>query len=156
GLAAATAKALAAAQQAVSDLRWRHRTGLGAPASTIVMLVSNGDELAIGWVGDSRAYWLGGEPAVLTEDNSWANRAVTKVGTAPPTPDPHAPTITRWLGADAPDGPDQIVSFVAPGPGWIVACSDGLWNHAPDAGDLAGPVRPPGSASAAAVARSLT
>jgi serine/threonine protein phosphatase PrpC len=51
-----------------------------------------------------------------------------------------AHTITRWLGADSEAKPwsDSSVQTITPvGPGWLLLCSDGLWNYLPEAADIA-------------------
>ncbi|MGI8592792.1 MAG: PP2C family protein-serine/threonine phosphatase [Solirubrobacteraceae bacterium] len=99
---------------------------LAAPSCTLVSALVREDELVIGWLGDSRAYWIA--PSVarqLTVDDSWASEQVVTV----------APTAS----------------------GRLVLCTDGLWNYAPGAADLAELLDDlPAAASAAAVARSLT
>lgn len=65
---------------------------------------------------------------------------------------PGAHAITRWLGVDNGTGagdaglgsPDSVAPHIADlavdvttdGPGWLLVCSDGLWNYCSDAGDL--------------------
>ncbi len=53
---------------------------------------------------------------------------------------PQAHAITRWLGSDAPDHTPRTVSLDLDGPGWLLVCSDGLWNYCSEAQDLAGVV----------------
>ena len=92
----------------------------GLAATTIVAAVLRAGFIDIAWLGDSRAYWIppAGPAQQLTEDHT-------------ESPDSHV--ITKWLGVDAPE--DQIPSttrFKIPGPGWLLLCSDGLWNYLPD------------------------
>ena len=45
--------------------------------------------------------------------------------------DPTSHTITRWLGADSIDADQRArVAATSTPPGWLVVCSDGLWNYA--------------------------
>jgi serine/threonine protein phosphatase PrpC len=44
--------------------------------------------------------------------------------------DPAFHTITRWLGADSVDHVAELTSVSIDGPGWLLVCSDGLWNYA--------------------------
>lgn len=44
--------------------------------------------------------------------------------------DPTFHTITRWLGADSVDATPDIASHQLTEPGWLLLCSDGLWNYA--------------------------
>ncbi|MGN9781717.1 PP2C family serine/threonine-protein phosphatase [Nonomuraea sp. ZG12] len=82
-----------------------------APACTYVAAVAEPGRVTLCWAGDSRAYWLpGGTP--LTEDD------------AVPTGE-----ITAWLGADYADAVPRVRTFVPPGPGSLLICSDGLWRY---------------------------
>lgn len=140
---AASAKALVNAADAANDAVIANTTPrAGNPAScTFVAAVVDGPVLVVGWVGDSRAYWLpdGGGPMLLTTDDSFAadqiaagaDRAVAENG-------PHAHAITRWLGSDAPDHTPRTVTVDLAEPGWVLVCSDGLWNYCSAPEDLAG------------------
>ena len=44
---------------------------------------------------------------------------------------------TRWLGSDAPDHTPRTVSLDLDAPGWVLVCSDGLWNYCSAPADLA-------------------
>jgi serine/threonine protein phosphatase PrpC len=49
-----------------------------------------------------------------------------------------AHTITRWLGRDAdPAWTPRLSQFRPDGPGRLVLCSDGLWNYAETAAEVA-------------------
>ena len=48
-----------------------------------------------------------------------------------------AHAITRWLGVDAPDHTPRVTSVVIDAPGWLLVCSDGLWNYCSPAEDVA-------------------
>src|SRR5262249_20231445 len=114
-----------------------------APACTIVAAVWDGERVTVGWAGDSRAYWIG--PAgsrQLTVDHSWAQEQVDAelLDRATAQSDPRAHAITRWMGADAGAG-GRVAVPRPPGPGSIVLCSDGLWNYAGDADQVAALVR---------------
>ncbi|GAB2912446.1 hypothetical protein GCM10027047_08290 [Rhodococcus aerolatus] len=119
------------------------------PACTVVTAAlrpgPGGVEVVVGSVGDSRAYWLDdrGGSRVLTEDDSWAAEVV-RAGLADAETamaDRRAHSITRWVGADTADDPamvgPRIARLVAPGPGLLLVCTDGLWNYLPGAADLA-------------------
>jgi serine/threonine protein phosphatase PrpC len=59
----------------------------------------------------------------------------------------------RWLGADAPDHKPTTATMTLAAPGWLLLCSDGLWNYcseAQDLADLVALVASAGSASPAA------
>ncbi|MFF5296413.1 PP2C family serine/threonine-protein phosphatase [Paractinoplanes globisporus] len=105
------------------------------PACTIVAAAVRGAEINIGWVGDSRAYWLppDGPAEQLTEDDSWATHAIA-MGADPEAAmrDPKAHAITAWLGADAAPVQPRTGAFTVVGAGHLVLCSDGLWNYLTD------------------------
>jgi serine/threonine protein phosphatase PrpC len=114
-----------------------------APSSTIVAAVVADQQLTIGWVGDSRAYWCGRDDAqLLTRDHSWAVEAVAagQLGQRPLPTDPMAHALTRWLGSGATDEP-TVINLSVPSDGTLVVCSDGLWNYLPEAEQIAALVR---------------
>jgi serine/threonine protein phosphatase PrpC len=134
-----TRDAIAAAEAAVAKVSWTPTDDLPAPASTIVTAVCRPARVSLGWVGDSRAYWLGlSSSQRLTVDDSWAEEQVDAgaMTEAEAEADPRAHSITRWLGADAPPGDPQLTTFTPNESGRLVVCSDGLWNYAPSATDL--------------------
>lgn len=120
------------------------RRAVSNPACTIVAATVRGEFVDVGWVGDSRAYWLPAEgPAEqLTEDDSWATHAIA-LGADPEMAlrDPKAHAITAWLGADAGPVRPRTAGFTVTAAGHLVLCSDGLWNYLPDAGRFADAVR---------------
>jgi serine/threonine protein phosphatase PrpC len=117
-----------------------------APACTIVGAVAAGGLLVVGWVGDSRAYWVPddrtGPPARLTEDDSWAAQMVSAglMNEAEAYADERAHAITGWLGADAYELEPHTASFKPDRSGVVVVCTDGLWNYAEGADDMASAV----------------
>lgn len=114
-----------------------------APACTYVSALVLDEILVIGWIGDSRAYWLvpddPEESVVLTTDDSWAAEAVAigLLDAEAAYADPRAHAITRWVAADGPPGPAHVVAHAADRSGIVLICSDGLWNHVPVPADLA-------------------
>lgn len=115
-----------------------------APACTIVCAVVTDKLLTVGWVGDSRAYWVpedrvGSLPARLTEDDSWAAQMVAAglLEEAEAYADARAHAITGWLGADASALDPHTAAFEPDRPGVVVVCTDGLWNYAESAEDMA-------------------
>ena len=137
---AATARALDAAAQAANDAVVLH-TAAGSPnpaSCTFVAGVVQDSLLVVGWVGDSRAYWLPdtGDQLLLTTDDSYAAEQIASgVSRADAESGPQAHAITRWLGSDTPDHTPQTTSHDLTAPGWVLVCSDGLWNYCsePDA-----------------------
>ncbi len=87
-------------------------------------------------IGDSRAYWLpdGAEDAggvQLTTDDSMAQLLIAGGATrAEAEAAPQAHAITKWLGRDSPDIVPVVGSLAVDQPGWLLVCSDGLWNYA--------------------------
>ncbi|TCO34915.1 serine/threonine protein phosphatase PrpC [Rathayibacter tanaceti] len=130
----ATARASGAIDAAVPEKR------ANPPSCTFTAAVLDGALLVTGNVGDSRSYWIPdtGVPRLLTVDDSWAQEQIA-AGVprqqAETAPDAHA--ITRWLGADAHDEEPRVSAELLDEPGWVLACSDGLWNYASAAEDLA-------------------
>jgi serine/threonine protein phosphatase PrpC len=95
--------------------------------------------IVAGWVGDSRAYWLPDEgPAEqLSVDNSWATEQIASgVPRESAEADSRAHAITKWLGADSPDVDASTSTTTATTPGWLLVCSDGLWNYCSTADEL--------------------
>ncbi|MCF1650250.1 PP2C family serine/threonine-protein phosphatase [Streptomyces indiaensis] len=114
-----------------------------APACTIVGAVVTSGLLIVGWVGDSRAYWVpvdrSAPPARLTEDDSWAAQMVAAglMNEAEAYADERAHAITGWLGADAYELEPHTAAFKPDRPGVVVVCTDGLWNYAEAAEEMA-------------------
>jgi serine/threonine protein phosphatase PrpC len=156
----ATLAAVAAAAEAVTALAGPD----GAPACTYISGIVDGERITVGWVGDSRAYWLtteGTDPdgtertestertdgtdgaraasAVLTMDDSLANWLVARgrMSEAEAKVSRKAHVLTGWLGADADELDAHVACFSPDGPGTVLICSDGLWNYLPAAEDLA-------------------
>ena len=112
---------------------------LTSPACTFVTAVVDHGVVTVGWVGDSRAYWFpdGGAPEALSIDHSVASddiargvsRAVAETGNL-------AHAITRWLGNDTPTAVPQCLTTTVNAAGWLLLCSDGLWNYCSAAPDL--------------------
>ncbi|MGW2206244.1 PP2C family serine/threonine-protein phosphatase [Streptomyces sp. NPDC001774] len=145
-------EAIVAASEAVNSLaeepgqggmehdQHRHQN---APACTIVGAVVADGLLIVGWVGDSRAYWVPDDrtspPARLTQDDSWAAQMVATglMNEAEAYADARAHAITGWLGADAYELEPHTAAFKPDRPGVVVVCTDGLWNYAEAADEMA-------------------
>ncbi len=111
-----------------------------AASCTFVAAVVELDLLVVGSVGDSRAYWLpdAGTAIALTLDDSFAQEQIASgVPRADAESGPQSHAITRWLGVDAPDHTPTTASMKLVEPGWLLVCSDGLWNYCSAAQDLA-------------------
>jgi PPM family protein phosphatase len=127
---------VSAALQAVAKIPIDPTSEIDPSSTTIVTAIVHDRIATIGWLGDSRAYWLSTAKSVqLTQDDSWLRDAIES-GTY--TPDeaeasPYAHAIVRWLGADtADDGKPNLTTFPIPSQGYLLLCTDGLWNYAPD------------------------
>lgn len=114
------------------------------PSCTFVAALAETDgdstRVTVGWLGDSRAYWLDDDGArLLTRDHIWSaeQRMLGQLSDDEIDADPRAHSITRWLGADAIDVTPEVVEITADGAGMLLVCSDGLWNYAPDPAELA-------------------
>lgn len=103
------------------------------PSCTFVAAVLHRDRVTVGWCGDSRAYWLPdeGDATQLMVDHSLGTALLASgVSQAEAERDPAFHTITSWLGADSVDATPEITSHQLHSPGWLLVCSDGLWNYA--------------------------
>ena len=111
------------------------------PSCTFAAAVVEDGVIVAGNVGDSRVYWLpdadAEAAAQLGRDDSFAQeemaggvpRVVAESG-------PHAHSITRWLGQDSPDDLTPHLTTLTPTSGWLMVCSDGLWNYCSEPEDL--------------------
>ncbi|MFE0386219.1 PP2C family serine/threonine-protein phosphatase [Streptomyces bungoensis] len=150
-------EAIVAASQAVNALAdepdpAQEHGHQNAPACTIVGAIVTSGLLVVGWVGDSRAYWVPADrsalPARLTEDDSWAAQMVAAglMSEAEAYADERAHAITGWLGADAYELEPHTASFKPDRPGAVVVCTDGLWNYAETAEEMSEVVPPDAAA----------
>jgi serine/threonine protein phosphatase PrpC len=144
------AAAVEAASRAVAQVTLPDH-GSSPPSCTFVAAVVDRGRVVTGVVGDSRAYWLpdAGEARVLTVDDSWA---AVQIAAGVPRDQaesgPQAHALTRWLGVDGPDHAPRVTTMLVQEPGWLVLCSDGLWNYCSPAGDLAALVQRTAAAAA--------
>ncbi|HEY0452096.1 protein phosphatase 2C domain-containing protein [Actinophytocola sp.] len=105
-----------------------------APSCTFVSAVVTPTEVTVGWVGDSRIYWLaaaGSRP--LTIDDTVATELVAEGMSEEEAMSVHqAHALSKWIGADAGDIEPRTLTFTPDGPGLVLLCSDGLWNYLPE------------------------
>ncbi len=128
-LAPVLAKAFVQANEAVMR-------GIPASAasgsSTLIVGVCGPHAVTVASVGDSRAYWVAdeGTPERLSVDDSlvqeWTAMGL-EAEAAAQNVNVHA--ITRWLGPDTPDVTPRVLGLQPSAPGWLLVCSDGLWNY---------------------------
>lgn len=102
-------------------------------ACTLIAAQIDGADIALGNAGDSRAYWLGddGSCLLLSTDDSMA-QAHIQMGMSRDDAESgqHAHAITKWLGRRASDVTPTVTVHRATADGWLLLCSDGLWNYA--------------------------
>jgi serine/threonine protein phosphatase PrpC len=110
----------------------------------LVSAVPTPDGITVGWVGDSRAYWLPdgeGEARQLSVDDSLRNALAAKgVSGKAIEENPQAASLVRWLGSDATDTDPHLCTIVPEAPGRLLVCSDGLFRYRPVLADLAATV----------------
>lgn len=136
--AATLVQAAAQANQAVIDHTSPESTN--AASATFVAAIVTAEHIDYANLGDSRAYWVGdaGEPLLLTLDDSVAQlRIAMGVSREEAENSAQAHAITKWLGRDSEDIVPRTGTLDVAGPGWLVVCSDGLWNYASEPADIA-------------------
>ena len=144
GLVASTlAKATDAASAAV--LAATAEGSLSPASCTLVAGVLDGALLVVGWVGDSRAYWLPDEGRRERADGrrllrGRPDRRTGCRGTRPRTARTRTPSPagSAWTPPTTRRGRPRSSCH---GPGWVLVCSDGLWNYCSEAADLGALVR---------------
>jgi serine/threonine protein phosphatase PrpC len=151
--------AVAEALTSVCAIPYTKGTENDPPSTTIVAAVVQDGRATIGWLGDSRAYWISPQGSrQLTQDDSWLNDVVSsgEMTEAEARQSNKAHAITRWLGADAiADSEPSLVNFDIPASGHLLLCSDGLWNYAPETAQIAELVKLTSQGDAVSVSRSL-
>ena len=74
------------------------------------------------------------QPLELSLDDSVAQvRIAMGVSREEAENGPQAHAITKWLGRDSPDFSPRPASLTMAAPGWLLVCSDGLWNYVSEA-----------------------
>ncbi len=102
-------------------------------ACTLVAAIVEPHQIVIGNVGDSRAYWLGDDAScrLLTTDDSMAQARIMLGMSRTDAEQSHqAHSITKWLGRDSSNVTPSVTSLEPSGDGWLLLCTDGLWNYA--------------------------
>jgi len=160
---AAMVAAIQEAHGRVCAQPFRHDRRMDPPSATIVAALLVGGRATIGWLGDSRAYWVADDEAeLLTHDHSWLNEVVERgeLSLDEAATSPYAHAITRCLGAvhvqrrTSAVEPSVIHVELPPG-ARLVLCSDGFWNYVPEPHQVAQLVRKQRATTALALAREL-
>lgn len=124
-------EAAATANRAVVDTTDLASTN--AASATFAGAVIDGSQVFVANLGDSRVYWLPdtGEGRQLTVDDSVAqDRIEAGISREQAENGIGAHAITKWLGRDAPDLEPRVAMLPLDGDGWLLVCSDGIWNYA--------------------------
>lgn len=102
-------------------------------ACTLILALMDLGTITVGNVGDSRAYWLGddGSARLLSTDDSMAQaRIMLGMPREEAEQSAQAHSITKWLGRDASNVTPTLLTHQPLTNGWLLLCSDGLWNYA--------------------------
>jgi PPM family protein phosphatase len=128
-LAAAVAEA-----RDVLEVAARTASGFDTMATTLVAVLTDGQEVGLAHVGDSRAYLLGsGGLRRLTRDHTWVQELVDAGSITPEQArtHPRRSVVTRALDGHQRARPD--LSTVDTGPGdRLLVCSDGVSDYLDD------------------------
>ena len=128
------------------------------PSATLVAAVLEDGVVHFCGLGDSRVYLLPdtGDGQILTVDDSMAQLMIAG-GTprAEAEASKQAHSITKWLGKDSTEIVPRVGQVEVTGPGWLLACTDGLWNYASEPGALREQIVAAGSADPLVIARHL-
>ncbi|MGB7961677.1 MAG: PP2C family serine/threonine-protein phosphatase [Propionicimonas sp.] len=128
--AAALVAAAAGANRAV--IATTLTDSVNAASATFAAAVVHGDTVHLASLGDSRIYWISATSQLaLTVDDSMAQAFIEQGmprDEAESMPTAHA--ITKWLGRDSDDVAPRTSCHRITDDGWLLVCSDGLWNYA--------------------------
>ncbi len=129
--------AIRGAHDAVCALPFDRQAALDPPATTIVAAWLHADGTTLGWLGDSRAYLLAaGRGRQLTRDYSWMAMVLERgeMAEAEARADARAHALVKCLGTTdfsrARHCPEPGIATIDGVDGWLLVCSDGLWNYA--------------------------
>ncbi|SDL75081.1 PP2C family protein-serine/threonine phosphatase [Tessaracoccus oleiagri] len=109
------------------------RVGDEPAACTLIAAQVSPESVSIANVGDSRAYWVGddGSCRLLSTDDSMAQaRIMLGMSRDDAEQSSHAHAITKWLGRSATNVTPSVTTFQPATDGWLLLCTDGLWNYA--------------------------
>lgn len=148
--------AIADAQITVSAISYPKN--VDPPSTTAIAALVEANIATIGWLGDSRAYWVPApeqpDPAQqLSHDHAWNQQSNLDQPASTEAQLGYSHVITRWIGADADHTSSSIVTFEITTPGHLILCSDGFWNYLFDSRDISKLISP--QATAAQIAHQL-
>jgi PPM family protein phosphatase len=108
--------------------------GLYGPETTVVAALVQGENVTLGWVGDSRAYILNNDKqklALLTVDDSWIELVVAEgsMTREQASLDKRAHCVTQVLGMHDQAAEVNLVEGKLYKGDLLLLCSDGLWNY---------------------------
>ncbi|MCL2317143.1 MAG: protein phosphatase 2C domain-containing protein [Actinomycetia bacterium] len=111
----------------------------GSWACTLVLAAWWRGRIVVGNIGDSRCYWVPdtGEARLLSTDDSLAQARI-ELGMARVAAETgaQAHAILKWLGPGAGDPEPTLQALHPKTAGWVIVCSDGLWNYASAPADM--------------------
>ena len=110
----------------------KHASGGGSTLTAVLLM---GTQMTIAHIGDSRAYsiFLDGRMQTLTRDHSLVKRLeeLGQITSEEAAVHPQKSMLYRALGQGEPSDPDVFTASL-PQPGYLLLCSDGLWNVVSD------------------------
>lgn len=138
---AALIEAIGRANTAVkTQLPRSARTDFDSPEATIVAALQRGSDWTVGWVGDSRAYRIGRDNALLlTTDDSWVEAVVAagEMTRDRALQDSRAHAVTQTLGMEDEEPIVHTVEVTLATGQQLLLCTDGLWGYYLDSDALA-------------------
>ena len=115
------------------------KVGDDPAACTLIAAHCSEDYIAIANVGDSRAYWIGddGSCELLSTDDSMAQaRIMLGMSRDDAEQSAQAHAITKWIGLNANDVTPSVTTRQISSNGWLLLCTDGLWNYCSSPEDM--------------------
>jgi serine/threonine protein phosphatase PrpC len=95
-------------------------------STTLVAFLIKGENAAIGWVGDSRAYQLGRDIALCTRDDTLKSALEMAGNLGEELNDEFADRLSQAIGGDFKVKPNLMAWPLDPGDDCLL-CSDGVW-----------------------------
>jgi len=130
-------KAIEAAHKAVMALSSTDEDY--GPETTVVSALQHGNQLVIGWIGDSRAYLIDHETeALLTVDDSWIEEVVKsgEFTRERALADKRAHYVTQVVGMKDDTIDIHVLQTTIDQGKTLLLCTDGLWNYFPQEDSL--------------------